>query len=220
MIIGIDKMSSKSLVIGNFYLIRSDKNTFFSLGLYLGKDIRNYYNFYVVLKLRYNLVNAQGIVKIIDLGSDELLSCYKEIIKNAMNNYNINYLVTFSSIPNNVCNNIDLGIDTNEFINKYKIKKNKDIHLVGKNTLDKNKLYVSVTLNYCIELDQKYDMYYSFYRYYYDYRDNVIVKSKETYYSIPKMLSLKDILSDTIIVELFKKDNKELYEWCLKILEN
>lgn len=220
MIIGIDKMSSKSLVIGNFYLIRSDKNTFFSLGLYLGKDIRNYYNFYVVLKLRYNLVNAQGIVKIIDLGSDELLSCYKEIIKNAMNNYNINYLVTFSSIPNNVCNNIDFGIDTNEFINKYKIKKNKDIHLVGKNTLDKNKLYVSVTLNYCIELDQKYDMYYSFYRYYYDYRDNVIVKSKETYYSIPKMLSLKDILSDTIIVELFKKDNKELYEWCLKILEN
>ena len=28
-------------------------------------------------------------------------------------------MVTFSSIPNNVCNNIDFGIDTNEFIAKY-----------------------------------------------------------------------------------------------------
>lgn len=232
--IRLNNSKEKELVIGNMYIIQyGSVHGYYSIGIYLGKDIRKYFCFYNVLNLRYGLddtnfsyYNRIGLD--VEIGSNELIECYKEIITASIKNYNEDSLVFFSTLTNKVFNSICLGIDTNDFVDLYRLDA-KVGKLVTKKNLKKNTLYVSTTLGYCLKLRDEFFVKpnddFLFYKYFFyggDWYANKpeyqgVQKSKIKYYTLPKMIELDDVLKDKNLCKKFERANQNLYNWCLAI---
>lgn len=231
----IDVITSKvaNLVLGKIYILQISSRGYYSLGVYIGRDIRGYFYFYNVMKLKVDLSDNLNYVTqgySIDIGSEEVLGYYKQIIEYSLKDYQASNLVIMQNISDKVYNEIDMGIDTRKFIEQY--GKGTKPKLVGLKSLNKQDLYVSTSLDYCLKVKRvtrgnvsvfefsRYAFRKAFWRNGEIIQDNKIWNSIITYNSLPKLVEVHDLFTDKQLCELFKQTNPRLYEYCLKYVRN
>lgn len=225
----INALRAKDLVKGSFYIISRNKNGYISIGLYLGKDIRDYYCFYNVLNLRYTLVDSLYLHKnvIIDIGSEDIVNDYKVIIQYALDNYDNIYkdIVMLASTQNKILSKIELGIDTTEFISNNTVERKNKVEFVKFAEINHSDLYIVPSFEYLItdiSIKESNTNNKKIYRLstIKEYYSNKLCTRNENRYTYPKFMRVKDVLENKELNRLFKEKNKILYDYCINLYNN
>lgn len=222
-----NRIKAKELEIGKFYLCQRARAEFSSINIYVGKDYKGYYVFYNVLNIRITVdasFNTLQPKKMVELGTNNMLSMYKDVIKDMLTLPVVKENIRITSGLTGVYNQIDLGFDAKDFVERerksFDFGSETKLKRVTERTINTTDVYILSAMDELyilssVEQDAtgtrtKYvfhviNFYYANPR---EYTANL--------YAIPKMYKLTDVLANSYALNTLKTQKPFVYKYVIE----
>lgn len=215
----VKRISTKELEVGSFYLCDRARADFSSINVYVGKNFKNYYVFYNVMNIRVseNKMLRLTVNKKVNLGTDNMIKMYKEVIQESLTGQFIPENIRIISGLSGVFNKIDFGFTAKQFVEQHlkefclgtQLKRVSQLHL---NTKD---IYISSDMEVLYKYRGKEEISIGT-RLYFDmftYDFSSINTSTCHMLNIGKMYKLSDVLSNVAANKEFRRVSPQLYAY-------
>lgn len=219
--IRVKRITTKELEVGSFYLCDKARADFSSINIYVGKDYKNYFIFYNVLNIRVsdgeNVGLRLNLNKEVNLGTDNMMKMYSEVIKETLSGPVISEHIRNVSGITGIYNKIDFGFTAKNFVedNLSLFGLGEKLKRVTEKSLNTTDIYISSDMKELYhflgkdEIDIGSRLLFDVTSYwnnsFHTYRANMM--------NLCKMYKVKDVLNNKYANNEFRRKSSKLYEY-------